>query len=1018
MQCLSCCLSLCWFSLGCFFQPPYGADDPFSAEFVAKSSKKPRNGKDSTKTTYGNAQRQRLRNMNVWLINIRGLRSNIGQLQARIRVVPPVSRPDLILITESKLDSSVPGDSSNICIDGYSHMRRDRSDDSAWGGCIVYYKNGLPIVRETNLEPKSHELMVFSIQSESGIVLISAAYCPPKKVLGTLEWYENNLDHLISRTKASICILAGDFNCHHREWLGSRSPTDEEGKFALNMCNSYGLTQIVNGPTHKLGNCLDLIMTDAPNLLSSIEIDSEIGTSDHYTVKAAFEVSSLSESSPPRYVWLYKKADWDGLRCELAATPWNELLNKDDPETSCSNVTHAIQNVMKSNIPQKAVRPFVNYPEWWNEKCEEALKKKNSTWRRWKALQTPESRLAYNQARNTYTSISRKAISLHKAQVRGKMTEELKTGSKSWWWTARRLAGQGGKSEIPVLKANGRTYITSEDKAECFSSLFCEKSTIPEEDNNKDIPQLHQRTFTSCSRVVFWPSKVKKQLINLDTSKATGPDDIPALVLKMAAPELAKPLARLFQLCFDSGYMPAQWKCANVIPCYKKGDKHTPGNYRPISLLSIMSKVMEKLISKKMWKHLDQHHLISIQQFGFRAGHSTSDALTYVSQSLTNCLNNREEARVVCLDISRAFDRVWHPGLLTKLAAFGFSGTLLAWLTDYLQDRSLKVVLNGQESSIKKINAGVPQGSILGPLLFIIFIDDISQDLANQSILYADDATIMSFIRTKADRHHAAASLNQDLAKIEEWAKSWNVLFGAAKCKSTTISNRKDAVGNHPPLNFFGSTLEEVDHVDLLGLTLSNDLSWNQVVTKMAKTAGQKLGFLRRVSPYILPAQRAIIYKSMIRSKMEYASSAWMGATPTSLAQLDSIQNRAKRIIGLPVDELKASRIQPLSDRRAVGATTLFHRIFYKEAPELLCQLMPKIQTRDPRLRRSVRDHDLAVVVPRSNLVSHERSFLPSTARLWNSLPSYIPAIKPRASFSREVNSYLGDSRSAAPRRF
>ena len=293
---------------------------------------------------------------------------------------------------------------------------------------------------------------------------------------------------------------------------------------------------------------------------------------------------------------------------------------------------------------------------------------------------------------------------------------------------------------------------------------------------------------------------------------------------------------------------------------------------------------------------------------------------------------------------------MWHPGLLEKLFALGFSGTLHAWLTDYLKDRSLKVVLNGRESGVKRINAGVPQGSILGPLLFIMFIDDISQDLINQSILYADGATIMSFVKSSEDRLLAAASLSRDLAKIETWANTWNVLFGAAKCQTTTISNRRDAVGNHPPLHFFGVTLEEADSVDLLGLTLNNNLSWNQVVTKMSKTAGQRLGLLRRVSPYILPAQRAIIYKAMIRSKMEYASSAWIGATPTSLAQLDSIQNRAKRVIGLPTNEYEDHRIQPLSHRRAVGAATLFHRMFYKEAPELLCQLMPDIHVHDPRV--------------------------------------------------------------------
>ena len=182
----------------------------------------------------------------------------------------------------------------------------------------------------------------------------------------------------------------------------------------------------------------------------------------------------------------------------------------------------------------------------------------------------------------------------------------------------------------------------------------------------------------------------------------------------------------------------------------------------------------------------------------------------------------------------------------------------------------------------------------------------------------------------------------------------------------------------------------------------------------MSKTAGQRLEVLRRVSSYILPAQRAIIYKSMKRSKMEYASSAWIGATPTSLAQLDSIQNRAKCVIGLPTNEYEDHRMQLLSHRRVVGATTLFYRMFYTEAPGLLCQLMPDIHDHDHRLRRSVRFHDLSVEVPRSNLVSYARSFLPSTAQLWNSLPAQIPAIRSRASFNWEVNRYLGATSSAA----
>ena len=209
------------------------------------------------------------------------------------------------------------------------------------------------------------------------------------------------------------------------------------------------------------------------------------------------------------------------------------------------------------------------------------------------------------------------------------------------------------------------------------------------------------------------------------------------------------------------------------------------------------------------------------------------------------------------------------------------------------------------------------------------------------------------------------------------------------------------------------SLLKKLTAWTILGLTLNNNLSWNQVVTKMSKTAGQQLGPLRRVSSYILHAQRAIIYKAMIWSKMKYASSAWIGATPTSLAQLDSVQNRARGVIGL-TNEYEDHRIQQLNHLRAVGAATLFYRMFYNDAPELLCQLMPDSYVHDPRLWQSVRTHDLAVEVPRSNLVSHARSFLPSTAQLWNSFPAQIPALRSRASFSREVNCFLGATSSAA----
>ena len=341
-----------------------------------------------------------------------------------------------------------------------------------------------------------------------------------------------------------------------------------------------------------------------------------------------------------------------------------------------------------------------------------------------------------------------------------------------------------------------------------------------------------------------------------------------------------------------------------------------------------------------------------------------------------------------------------HPGLLVKLRALGFAGKLLHWLADYLRNRSMNFILNGKSSSTKFINAGVPQGSILGPLLFIIFIDDITLDISSTSILYADDVTLMSFIKFKEERIPAAASLNQDLCNIEKWATSWNVLFGAAECGAVTISNRQDAKDSHPCLQFFGTTLTETKTVELLGLTLSKDLSWKHGVTSMAKSAAQCTGLLRRVAPYLLPTQRAMIYKAIIRSKMEYASSAWFGATPTPLSQLDAVQRRAIRIIDLPEGWPHLSPNSATGNpKRSWSPHIVPPYVLWRGPGTALSAASWNFQL-DPRLRRSVRSHDLAVQIRRSNLVSHKRSFVPSAARIWNSLPEYIPSLQKRACFN------------------
>ena len=265
---------------------------------------------------------------------------------------------------------------------------------------------------------------------------------------------------------------------------------------------------------------------------------------------------------------------------------------------------------------------------------------------------------------------------------------------------------------------------------------------------------------------------------------------------------MASTLSRLFQLLFSHGLFPDQWKTARVIPIHKRDSKSDATKYRPISLLSVISKVMESSVHKQLQRYLLRHELISNKQYGFRPSHSTADLLTVLSQTWNNTLDKGGEVYAVALDIKGAFDQVWHNGLCAKLSSKGITGRLHVWLQNYLQGRSIKVALSGQSSSPRTINASVPQGSILGPLLFSVFIDDVVEQCENNIFLYADDSTIFAPV-TSSNGPEVTASLNKDLENIRKWSDAWKVTFEPSKCKALILSRKRNP--SRPDL-FFGPT--------------------------------------------------------------------------------------------------------------------------------------------------------------------------------------------------------------------
>ena len=383
---------------------------------------------------------------------------------------------------------------------------------------------------------------------------------------------------------------------------------------------------------------------------------------------------------------------------------------------------------------------------------------------------------------------------------------------------------------------------------------------------------------------------------------------------------------------------------------------------------------METVVNKQLQNHLLNNKLISSRKFDFRPQHSIADLLTTLAQTWN--------ASFAC-DIQGAFDRVWHNGLFAKLRSKGVSGMLLTWLRSYLHGRSIKVVLSGQSSDASPINASVPQGSILGPLLFSVFIDHLVDTC---EYLYADDSTLFAPIRSVNERASAFTSLNRDLEKMRVWAAKWKVTFEPTKCKALMLSRKRTPA---IPDLYFGNTKLAVEmELSILGVAVDSKLLWNRHISK---NAGQRLGALRKIANKLDTAGRANVYKAQIRSIMEHSCLSWMSTSPTVLNQLDSIKQKALRIIVVNQATVCTELAIPsLQQRREVAAVTVLYKVHTSHCPRDLQELLPCPYTsgRTTRASSSMPNHALAM--PHAKTSTLDRTFLHSAISIWNALPDTV----------------------------
>ena len=902
---------------------------------------------------------------------------------------------DILAFTETWLSPTTLID--DLLLQSYNTPERNDRAGDAHGGVIVYVKEGIRYKRRKDLEIRGIECVWIEVANNNKRILFGLFYRAPNSDANYLISIEDSISLAVDTGIADI-IITGVFNFNYLD-LQSRRKIDS-------LCTQFSLFQTINQPTHFTeysSSLIDIILvSNKDNLILSGVGDPFLNQQMRYhcPIFGILKFSKPKSKSFSRHIWDYNNGDYNLLREKASQMDW-ESLKDDNIDNYVENLKNAIIAITTECVPNRSIKMKPSDPPWLTSALKRHIRKRKRAYK--KAL-----RSNLDRHWNKFKTLRNEAITMirdSKQKFFKKIADKLKSdtlSSKDWWATLKTFIIPNFKSTIPPLEYNGRIYTYETDKSNIFNQYFQGQTVL--NDANAYLPDLPSPSYTTqLNSIILTPFEVESVLQTLKIGKASGPDGISNRILKELSHELSSPYCSLFNQSLRSGIFPSPYKDANVSPVPKKGDLSVVSNYRPISLLNSDAKLFERLVFKHFFNHLQGNNMLSSLQSGFIPGDSTVNQLTYLYHTFCEALDAGKEVRAVFCDISKAFDRVWHAGLVHKLRAAGVTGTLLDWFRNYLSDRRQRVVLPGGSSEWTYIRAGVPQGSILGPLLFLVYINDIVTDIGSNIRLFADDTSLFIIV---SDPASAATCLNSDLEKISRWATTWLVTFNPSKSVAFLISRRLIRP-DHPPLFMQNVQIEEVDSHKHLGLHLSQDCTWHKQIDYIKEKAWFRINVMRKLKFKLDRKSLETIYIAFIRPILEYADVIWDNCSQYEKDELEKIQTEAARIATGATKLISLSNLykeicwETLQQRRHNHKLILFYKMVNNLAPTYLSSLLPQQVSTVSRynLRNS---NDLQTI--RTNTSLYYNSFLPSTLREWNKLPTEIRQLPTLNSFKYSLS--------------
>ena len=944
-------------------------------------------------------------NLNVLKIlytNIDNLANKVDELKSYIELYDS----DIVLLTESLPKNQIDKFENVFNINGFNCL-----EDMNGRGVCVFYKDHLKLEIMTKINEMYHPSLFVSIKNQKNTLHLGLIYRSPNNDPKDNKKLNNQIN--FATKKLNNLIIVGDFNHPSIDWEFNSCNKGEDHPDSLFLFEFIKMktNQLINNTTHHKPNCkpslIDLILTKNPDIISNIKHNPPIGKSHHDTITANISFNTnQNKSKKVQNVKIIKpnfeKADFEAINGYFNQIDWETCLKDMTVEEAWSLLKENIQNAQTLYVPNKYInenkpRPCT-LPQ--DDTLHSLLKNKRYLFKINKKYGTKLSLYNYHTARN---KVSNKVKSL-KSEKEKKIAKNIKSNTKAFYqYISSKILKKEGIAEL--MKANGELTKNDTEKCEVINEFFSTVFTVEDLD---DIPDFKPKDNipNSLSNCFVTVNDFEKTLSNLNPNKSPGPDNIHPKFLKYASKSLAKPLKLLFDLTLSEGKLPKDFKIAEVRPIYKKGDKSQPGNYRPVSLTSVLCKVMETFIKNSLNNHLINNNILSDQQFGFVSGRSTITQLIVTLNEWLFSLDNDINIDAAYMDFRKAFDTVPHRRLINKLKGYNISGPVLDWIESFLSERQQFVKINNACSTHQKVTSGVPQGSVLGPTLFIFFINDLPNVVKNSSVkIFADDTKVYREIKNDND----VKDLQNAIDEMYNWTNKWLLKFNKQKCKIIHLGNNN--VKND---YFIGNEDQRIplDKSDLekdLGIHIDEKLNFKEHIKKTVKKANYAAYKILRNFSFKDHDILVPLFKALVRPIIEYGNVVWNNNIKKYMNKVENVQRKyTKHIKGLYnftyEERLKRIKLPSIEFRQIRGDMIQVYKIannFYD--PKSTANIFQF--NHDTRLRGHIHK-----INKKFTNKSRFRNFFTNRVVLkWNSLPSDIVEAKSLNEFKNKFDALNKD---------